>query len=220
MNDNFIHLLWLSSFYLILFGTAELLYRVAKIHVEYTRKFVHIGTGLLTMLFPLMFTHYGWVIFICAAFFVVLSISLKFGFVPSINAIQRKSHGSLSYPVVVVIAFMFYYFKTKGVSHEYFYFYLPVLTMALADPLAAYFGSKFPRGKYSFGQEQKTLTGSLAFFIVALALSFFLIPNPNLFFLLVIPLVATVTEAITSKGLDNLTIPVSVIAVLYFYPNV
>lgn len=216
MNDNFIHLLWLSSFFLALFALAELLYRFAKVDAEHTRKLVHIGTGLLTMLFPIMFTHYAWVIGICAAFFSILSLSLRFGFLPSINAIERKSHGSLAYPVVVALAFVFYYFNNTG--QDLYYFYVPVLIMALADPMAALFGKKFPWGKYTIGKEQKTWLGSIAFFITASAVTFFLVPTYDLLALILVPLVATLAEAFSSKGLDNLTIPLAVMGVLYFHP--
>ncbi|MDR0802196.1 hypothetical protein [Fluviicola sp.] len=189
-------------------------------NAEYTRKFVHIGTGLLTMFFPVLFTHYTWVIVICGLFFILLSISLQFGFLPSINSVQRKSYGSLAYPAVVILTFVFYYFKTKNFSQNYFYFYIPILTMALADPVAALFGQRFPFGKFSIGKEQKTIVGSIAFFLVALAVNFLLLPTNNVLFLFLIPLAATFAEAFTNKGLDNLTIPVSIIFVLYFYPCV
>lgn len=217
MDSNFINLLWLSGFFLALFTVAELLYRFTKINVEYTRKLVHVGTGLLTMLFPLMFTHYVWVVGICIAFFIILSLSLKFGFLPSINAIERKSHGSLSYPIIVILAFIFYHFNKSDFSDDYFYFYIPVLTMALADPAAALLGKRVPFGKYTIGNEQKTLAGSFAFFVVAAAVTFVLLPTNNMLFLVLIPLVATFAEAFSTKGLDNLTIPIVIISILYFY---
>ena len=217
MDSNFINLLWLSGFFLALFTVAELLYRFAKINVEYTRKLVHVGTGLLTMLFPLMFTHYVWVVGICIAFFIILLLSLKFRFLPSINAIERKSHGSLSYPIIVILAFIFYHFKKSDFSDDYFYFYIPVLTMALADPAAALFGKRIPSGKYSIGKEQKTLAGSFAFFVVAAAVTFVLLPTNNMLFLILIPLLAMFAEAFSTKGLDNLSIPIVIISILYFY---
>jgi dolichol kinase len=220
MNDNLIHFLLLCSFFLALFGAAELLYRFANVKAEYTRKFVHVGTGLLTMLFPILFTHYSWVICICCSFLVLLSMSLSFGFLPSINAVQRKTYGSLAYPVVVILAFVFYYFKTRNAAHDYFYFYIPILIMALADPMAALFGKRFPFGKYSVWKEQKTIVGSCAFFVVAWLVNFLLLPTDNFWFLVFIPLAATLAEAFTGKGLDNLTIPVAVISVLYFCPCV
>lgn len=217
MDSNFINSLWLSGLFLGLFTAAELMYRFAKTNVEYTRKLVHVGTGLLTMLFPLMFTHYIWVVGICTAFFIILLLSLKFGFLPSINAIDRKSHGSLSYPIIVILAFIFYHFKKSEIADDYFYFFIPMLTMALADPAAALFGKSVPFGKYIIAKEQKTLAGSFAFFIVAAAVTFVLLPTSSLLFLIIIPLVATLAEAFSIKGLDNLTVPIVVISILYFY---
>ena len=217
MNENLINLLQLSMYFLLLFGMAELLYRFVKVNVEYTRKFVHIGTGLLTMLFPIMFNHYIWVIFICSTFYVILTISIKLGLLPSINAIKRVSHGSLSYPVIVTLVYVFYYYKTSGSSKEYLYFYIPILTMALADPVAAFIGSKFPAGKFSVGKEQKTISGSSAFFVIACIVSYVFLPMHDWHFVLIISVVATITEAITTKGFDNLTIPIAIAAVLYFY---
>lgn len=218
MDTNFLNLILLSSCFLALFGTAELLYHFAKVNAEYTRKLTHIGSGLLTLLFPIMFTHYGWVIVISIEFFVLLLLSLKFNFLKSINAVSRKTYGSIVYPFVVILAFVFYYFKTTNATHDYFYFYLPMLIMTLADPAAALFGKRFPKGKFAVGSEYKTIVGSLAFFIVAFLINFLLLPNPNFLFLMLIPLVATLAEAFTGKGLDNLTIPIAVMSVLYFFP--
>lgn len=216
MDKNIINILILSCLFFVLFLTAELIHRNTKTRVEYTRKLVHIGTGLLTMLFPVMFTHYAWVFGICGIFFVLLSISLKFNLLPSINSIQRKSYGTLSYPIVVSLTFLFYYLKNSGAGNDIFYFYIPIITMALADPTAAIVGKHFPYVMYKTWDEQKSLTGSLAFFIVALLVSALFLPDNKLMFLMIIPLIATMAEAFTIRGLDNLTIPISIIIVLYF----
>jgi phytol kinase len=217
MSTNLFHLLLLSIFFLVLFGIAEFLYRILKVEAEYTRKLVHIGTGLLTMFFPLMFTHYFWVILICSSFIGILSLSLKFGFLPSINAIQRKSYGSISYPVIVILTFLFYYFKSPVGANQHYFFYLPILTMAFADPAAALFGRRFPYWKFSINNENKTPVGSVAFFIVATVVHLILLPHPNYFLLFLSVFLATLTEALSRKGLDNLLIPMSVMSVIYFH---
>lgn len=218
MNENLTHLLLLSGLFLILFTTAELLFRTFKVNAEYTRKLVHVGTGLLTMLFPFMFTHYIWVIGICLLFFIILLISIKFNYLPSIHAIQRKSYGSLAYPVVVILSFMFYHLKTS--TQEFFYFYIPVLVMALADPMAAFIGKLWPWGKYCIGKEQKTLSGSFAFFTISFIVNYLLLPPTQFWYFLLIPFAATITEALSTKGLDNITIPISVMTLLNFYTRI
>ncbi|NJO65767.1 MAG: phosphatidate cytidylyltransferase [Richelia sp. RM2_1_2] len=217
MSENLINLFFLSIAFSVLFVIAELVYHIGKVNAETTRKFVHVGTGLLTISFPLLFTHYIWVVLICSAFLAVLFLSLKFGLLPSINAIPRKSYGTLCYPIIVSLAFIFYYFKKTNLTHDHFFFLIPILTMALADPIAALCGRNFPIGKYKVGEGQKTLVGSFSFFTVAWSVTALLLPHPNLFFLVLIPLVATLAEACSSKGLDNFTIPIAVMIVLAFY---
>lgn len=57
--------LYLAAAFLGLFGIAEWLFVTYKPQAEYTRKFVHIGTGLLSLLFPLLLTSV-WSVLFCA----------------------------------------------------------------------------------------------------------------------------------------------------------
>ena len=122
--------------FLALFGLAEFLYHKQKVKAEITRKIVHVGTGLLTLLFPI-FLHDQWqVLFLCTAFLLILLASLQFKLLPSINSIDRVSHGSILYPVAVYGCYLAYSYADKGL----FFFYLPILTLAICDPLAALIG--------------------------------------------------------------------------------
>lgn len=50
---------------------------------------------------------------------------------------------------------------------SYFWFYQPILVMALADPAAAIFGKKFPKGVMHINGDKKTVTGFVSFIIVS-----------------------------------------------------
>ena len=80
MNKDWLILLILSSAFLGLFALAELLFHVAKMRAEYTRKLVHAGTGLLTLLFPVYLDHVWQVLVICASFLLLLVLSMRFRF--------------------------------------------------------------------------------------------------------------------------------------------
>ena len=105
MIIDFKNIAILTGYFLVLFGSAEILYHYFKIQAEYTRKYVHIGTGLLTLLFPILFSSHWSVLIICAAFLLLLVTSLKFNLLKSINAIGRFTLGSVMYPIVVYICF-------------------------------------------------------------------------------------------------------------------
>ncbi|MEW6468329.1 MAG: phosphatidate cytidylyltransferase [Bacteroidota bacterium] len=222
MNTDIIHTALLATAFLLLFGVAELLYHKLGVKAELTRKLVHSGTGLLTLLFPLLLSSHWHVLFLCASFALILMASLRFDLLRSINAIDRRSHGSISYPVAVYGCFLVFEHNHR----ELVYFYLPILTLAICDPMAALFGKRFPYGRFRIGKDSKTLVGVSAFFVSSLLLTV-----PLLFFLSVTEpdwmaiwrlaaltaLFSSVTEAVSGKGLDNITIPASVILILTLF---
>ncbi len=225
MNTDLLHYIILSGAYIILFATAEILYHKFKVQAEYSRKVVHIGSGLLTMLFPVLFSSHWWVLGICSSFVLLLFVSLKFNLLRSINAIDRKSHGSILYPVAVYMSFLSYdYMCSKTGTQSYFWFYQPVLVMALADPAAAIFGKKFPKGVMDINGDRKTITGFIAFMIVSFLVTGILlhllnapIMGVHLYFLLLVSITTGITELFTTKGSDNIFIPLVAILVNYFW---
>lgn len=216
MSTDIQHTLILAAAYLVLFICAELLYHKCAVKVELTRKFVHIITGLLALLFPLLLGNHWLVLFLCASFALILVVSLKFKLLPSINAIERESVGSLAYPMAVYLCYLAYDYHQQ----QYIYYYLPIIILAVCDPIAALTGKKWPLGKYSVGKESKTLMGSSMFFLSALILVVnftynsvgFSSTRQIILSALIIGVLSSFTEAISKKGWDNLTIPISVLA--------
>lgn len=221
MTGSLIILLQLSACFVGLFALAEVLHHFFKIKAEYTRKIVHVGTGLLTLLFPLYLEHIWQVVVICGAFLVLLFISMRFKLLHSINGIARKSAGSLLYPIIVIIVFVFYKFSAPVQFAHHLYFYMPILLMAICDPVAALAGKHFSGSGDSQGK--KTWAGSTAFFVVALIVSYVLFYTCNtlqhgiailLLHTIIISALTTVTEKWSAGGWDNFTIPLAAIAYL------
>jgi phytol kinase len=221
MNNDLFNCIWLSGCFLGLFGLAELLYHKFKIQAEYTRKLVHIGTGLLTLLFPILSNHW-YVLLLCSSFGLILILSLKFNLLKSINAIDRKSHGSISYPVAVYGTFLFYSFLSRKNDPQLALYYIPILILAICDPVAALCGKRWPWGKYKSGNSSKTMTGSILFAITAtgIALLLLLLLSKTAFssafiIALILGILTSFTEALSVNGLDNITIPGIAILILW-----
>ena len=218
MSLEIINSIILSISFLLLFTVAEILYHKFKVKVELTRKLVHFGTGGITMLFPIMLGNQWFVLLLCGSFAIILITSLKFNLLQSVNAIERESHGSISYPISVYGCYLAYDYS----HHNYIYFYLPILILAICDPIAALTGKKWPKGKYKIRNDNKTLMGSSMFFLSALTLSigfYFIFQGsdfiyPILISSFLIALTTTVTEALSSKGFDNITIPIATLLTL------
>lgn len=216
MSRDILNTILLAGLFLALFAVGELLYHKLKVKAELTRKFVHIGTGLLTLLFPVMLGNHWLVLALCVAFAIILLLSLRFGLLKSINAIERKSAGSILYPVSVYSCYLaFDYF-----DQQYLYFYLPVLILAICDPIAALTGKALPLGRYKVGKETKSMMGSSMFFLSAflltLILSLILSPQTSIGITLInavfISAISALAEGFSRKGFDNLTIPYAVLA--------
>ncbi len=206
----------LAAGFLVLFAFGEFLYHVVKLGVEWTRKIVHIGTGVLTLLFPVFLQNHWYVFALCASFALILIISLKFNGLKSINAINRKSHGSLYYPLSVYCCFLFYqwYYSQFMQPEAILIFYIPILMLAICDPLATYFGSHFPLKTFTINQGTKSIGGALGFFfgailIISIAFILYDIPITISFIIsaLFIALLTTIAEFFGTKGSDNLFIP-------------
>jgi dolichol kinase len=136
---------------------------------------------------------------------IILVASIRFNLIKSINAIDRKSYGSITYPVAVFGCYLAFEYS----GDNYAYFYLPILTLALCDPLAAIFGKTWPYGKIG----KKTIVGSSAFFVSSLILA--LVIHQSFVKALLIAIVSTIAEGVTPHGLDNLTVPASVLGILF-----
>lgn len=220
MSKEIINTGFLGVSFLLLFVIAEFFYHKLKVNADLTRNMVHFGTGVLTLFFPVMLANHWLVLLLCASFAMILIISIKFNLLKSINSINRISYGSILYPIAVYCCYLIYDYFGK----ELLFFYLPVLTLAICDPIAALFGKRWPYGKFSIGKDTKTVIGSLAFFISSIAvtlISFCVLSTKNLNDILPIALLiaatGSVAELVSIKGLDNITIPVSVVLILTLF---
>ncbi len=199
----------LATSFLALFGVAEILYHKFHVKAEITRKFVHAVTGLLTLLFPVMLGNHWLVLLLCAGFALILILSLRFNLIKSINAIDRKSHGSISYPVAVFGCYLAFEYS----GNDYDFYYLPILTLAFCDPLAALAGKTWPFGRFKVGSGHKTIVGSAMFFVGTMVLA--LVLHQSITDALLIAFAATIAEAVTPNGFDNLSIPAAVLILLF-----
>lgn len=217
MDSNLLSASFLALAYAVLFGSAEWLYRFRKVPAELTRKYVHVITGLLTLLFPVLLDSHWWVFGLCGGFAVILVLTQWKGWLPSIHAIDRLSRGSILYPAIVYSCFLVY--ERTGALEQ---FYLPILVMAICDPVAALAGKKWPYGRFQLLQTPKTLIGSSAFLVSAFLLSLFLLSilteKDSLAIVaaaFMVALSTAIAEALSGRGYDNFTIPLTAVVVLW-----
>ena len=207
----------------LLLAFNELNYRRLNVKGEITRKFAHFSTALATIPFPYIFASHWYVLALAAIFSAGLFFTQYKKQLNSIHDIERKSIGSFLLPIAIYVTF-FISFKA-GVK---FMFVLPMMILAICDPIAAILGMSGWKGNGKitlFGlKTRKTYFGSAAFLITSFVISIIAIYFHRLSFdfktfwlALVIAVISTLAELISWRGSDNLTIPLSVVIVLAIF---
>ena len=207
---------------LVLVGSAEFMLSKLNVHPESSRKFVHVLVGILVATCPFIFKSNLQPMSLAAIFMVVNAISLKSESLKGMHSTDRKTYGTVYFPISFLILAAFFWEKPITLI-------LSMLVMALADTTAGIAGSKSeqPR-RFTLWKDSKSLEGSTAmflaaFFIIYIGTDFFawifsaafFIPLPILIGLAgFVGMTATLAESVSCKGSDNLSVPL-ITAVTY-----
>lgn len=204
------------------FGVVKLLEWLIHPHPELLRKLVHVGTGLIVISLPWVFDE-QWPVLLLAGLSAASMLCVKCvprlrdGIGTVVNNVRRPTFGELCVPISVAALIML----SRG---DRLLFAVPILILTFADAIAALVGIAYGRVRYVTSDGLKSVEGSLAFFVIA----FLSVHVPVLLFtdvgrlesLLIasiIGLLSTVIEAISSRGLDNLLIPLGAYGFLRLY---
>lgn len=205
--------LWIGVLLLV----ASLLNRFGNGNAEVVRKVVHIGTGNVIL--------FAWWLHIPAFVGVGASIlasivtflSYRFPILPGINSVGRKSLGTFFYAVSIGILVAWFWTINRPQ-----YAALGILVMAWGDGLAALVGQKFGKHPYKIWENKKSWEGSGTMALVSFIVSglIFLSVNGNNWqswiVSLSVALAATILEAFSIYGIDNLTVPLGSAALGFF----
>lgn len=170
---------------------------------ETTRRLVHIAGASTTALFP-FYLGLTDVVVLAIAFTLFLGWTRLRGSLASVHAVARPTVGAVIFPIGLLLAAFVLWPHPAAFSFA-------ALMLALPDPAAALVGQRFASVCWPVVGGQKSVLGSLTFFVVALALgaAFALAAgNGALVGAATVALALTVVEGVLGYGLDNLFIPV------------
>lgn len=197
-------------------AVAEGLRRYRKANTEVTRKVVHIGAGHAIVLAWWLHTP-AWMGIVAAVLFSgVALLSYRYPILPGINSIGRHSLGTFFYAVSIgLLTGLFWPSGHPDLA------VLGVLVMTWGDGLAALVGQRFGRHPYRLAGMNKSWEGSatmaLASGIVALTVlgGVYGWGGAVVGVAVAVALAATALEAVSTYGIDNLTVPVGSAVLAY-----
>jgi phytol kinase len=217
---------------LVLMGGLRLWQTRGTPQPELIRKLLHIGMGSVTLSFPWLFNE-AWPILVLGVLSVggMLALRLVKGLKSSlgsvVSGVERVSLGEIYFPLAVGILFLLYLHEDPDQpARRQVLYCVPLLLLTLADAVAALIGVNYGKWHYTTSDGRKSTEGSLAFFLCA----FFCVHVPlllatdtgrleTLLIALLIAWLATMFEAISWAGLDNLALPLISYLLLRIYLN-
>ena len=217
----FFGLFFIALFALI--GVAELVRRVMHWSPEATRKSVHIITGLLVATTPFVLKSM-WPMLVLAGIFIVLNyVAIRMGAFKSMHSTERPTYGTVFYPLAFFILVVLLWQNNPLILVT------TILILAFADALAAIVGENLKKAKEFFlAAEKKSVQGSAAMFAATLVITFaclFIFKKLHtgeitvfvaLWIAMAVALFATVCEAVSVSGSDNLTMPLGAAFVMHY----
>lgn len=189
-----------------------------EITVETSRKITHIFAGSVIFFLPL-YVDGDWSQFLNVTVFAIWTILLMYKglladdddvAVKTMTRTGRKSEllkGTLYFVLVGILCGTFYYKQPAGV--------LAMAILGWGDGVAPLIGVRYGHHRYHIFAD-KSLEGSLAFFVAAVGAGILsvhlIVPGYHIGKVIIIALAATVVEAASPRDIDNLTVPLGVIA--------
>lgn len=199
----------------VILALGEGLRRGLKLGVEFTRKFVHIGVGMVSFLLVWLFQSWQWAIIPPLAFIVINYISYRRQVFAGMETGEKGQLGTVYFPISFAILIPLLWSQPALLVAG-------LMPMTWGDAFAAITGKRLGAHKYTVLGHTRSVEGSLtmfAFSFVAtfLALVALSVAQPiaaSLALAFAAALAATIAEALSPWGIDNLTVPLTSALVL------
>ena len=217
---NFVDIIALICVYVYVIAIFLIAENVLKSRPEFSRKFLHIMVG--NMIFAMPFFSSPWIMIIGLTLPASIGTFLLTEYSPIKieNSMTESGHalGLFFYSAIWTVLLVVF-------GNHLWIVALAIVPLVYGDGFAALIGIKFGKVKFSIFGSTKSLEGSLSMFVVTTVMSVFVwmvftsigynMPEFNIVNILLISAVATLCEALSYGGIDNLTVP-AVTSILYY----
>lgn len=229
MSTNVIGLLasYIYATCLLLLG--EGMRKFFNIDANLTRKFIHIGAGMWIFAVLILFDNWQLGIIPFASFIVINYFIYRYRLIGAVDS-ENSSPGTVYFAISVTLLFGLLW-RPDEVDNNVVVAVAGLMSMTWGDACAALVGQRFGKHKYQIGQAVRSWEGSAAMFlvsIVAIFLVLVLVPGSlfsptstsynislSVYATLASASLATLAEAVSPQGTDNLSVPLVAAGVVW-----
>ena len=209
--NNIIGLIVASIYILVIFLTSKLFKKKGK---EVTRKYIHIMLSNIWFISLAFFDNFIIAAILPMLFVIINSLSYKFNLIKIMEREDKKEGiGTVYYAISLTVLSLVTFYINKPILA------LPgILIMGYGDGLAAVIGQKVKSKSFNILGSTKSVAGSATMLIVSLIISILIFSFIGIEYLILkaflIAIIATILEAISVKGLDNITVPLIITVIV------
>lgn len=210
MLPDWLVLILAFAYVLVVIGLGEGLRRALRCSPDLTRKFIHIGVGMISVPTVLLFQHLGWALVAPLAFIVINYLDYRFGIIQAMTSSNRSNLGTVYFPLSFAVILVLFWGEAALPTAHPRLIVAALMPMTWGDALGAIIGSRWGRRRYTLLGATRTLEGSAAMFVasaLATALALGQFSAGGVMTALATALAATLVEAVSPWGIDNLTVP-------------
>jgi uncharacterized protein (TIGR00297 family) len=211
---------WILAGICLFIGIGETIRLAFRWSAEFTRKLVHISVAILIFFAPRLFERALPPLILALLFTIVAFTAIELGLLKSLHSVSRGAYGTVYYPLAFLMLLLVFWNSHPEIVS------LSMLVLGLGDASAAIVGESIKNPKvYHLTADKKSIQGSTAMFVVTIlgllaGMTYFDGGRYSSQIVVVAvvcsALVATAWEGLSSRALDNITIPLSVAFVLYY----
>ncbi len=215
--NNLLGILVSIIFIAVIMISARLFEKSGK---EASRKYIHIMLSNWWIIAMIFFDNM-WSAAILPAIFVIINyLSYKMNLIKVMEREEgeenKDSLGTVYYAITLLVLALI----TFGPLHNPIIGLCGVIVMGYGDGLAAVIGETIKSPEFKIGNRKKTVAGSLTMFIITMIILMgFLQYSGSDFWgmkAIVVAVIATVIEAVSIRGTDNITVPLITSLLAYF----
>lgn len=195
----------------LLLIVSEGLKRLLTLKEEFTRKFVHIGVGSWILPTVILFDDWRWAVVPPLSFVIINIISFKFDLIKSMEQEDKGNLGTIYFPLAFCLLLPLLWSQKGGKLSTS----VGIMVMAWGDSFASILGKRWGQHRFSIKGNTKSLEGSIAMFIFSFLAALFCLlffgsleSAHAIWLSAVVAGFATVVEAFSLWGTDNLFVPV------------